>query len=69
MPHNVFQSNALSQAAAAFKTVTSSYLRPTSIIPVGNLISALSEAGTNPQGSDKAGWPVPVRISITDLMI
>jgi hypothetical protein len=57
---NALQSNAFSQAAAAFNTVTSSYLRPTSMIPVGNLMSGLSEAGTNPHGSDNAGCPVPV---------
>lgn len=59
-PHNVLQSNAFSHAAAAFNTVTSSNLRPTSIIAVGSFTSTLSAAGTNPQGSDKAGWPVAV---------
>lgn len=52
---SVFQSNTFSHAAAAFRTVTSSYLRPTSIMPVGSFISGLSEAGTKPQGSDNAG--------------
>lgn len=62
--HSVFQSKAFSHAAAAFSSVTSSYLRPTNIIPVGNLMLALSVAGTNPHGSDKAGCPVPVMVSV-----
>lgn len=55
MDYDFLQSNAFSHAAAAFNTATSSNLRPTSIIAVGSFTSGLSAAGTNPQGSDRAG--------------